>query len=152
MAEYSEVAPDTLTVRLTDGGIAVEYLDNHEVFYQGVPEPVETPHMTAPGKDVHVLVTDETETSGVLMYVNERMTNAEILEASGVGRILLDSGETRSLFPGVEVERTDLRIEITVDGEVVDGRVFVFEEDHFEEHSYELTGRNDTESLRNGDE
>jgi len=141
MVDYSEVAPDTLPVGLTDGGIVVEYLDGREVFYHGVPEPAETPHQTAPGKDIHVLVTDESETSGILMYVDERTTEAEILEDTGVGRVLLDRGELRSLFPGVEATRDDLTYEIDVDQSVVDGRVFVFEEDQFEELSYELTPR-----------
>lgn len=138
MVEHSEVAPDTLSVRLTDGGIVVEYLDDREVFYRGVPEQVTAPHQTAPGKDVHVLVTDESETSGVLMYVDERTTESEILEATGVGRILLDRGETRSVFPGVEAHRTGVRCELDIDESLVDGRVFVFEEDQFSEEAYEL--------------
>lgn len=145
MVDYSEVAPDTLSIRLTDGGVVVEYLDDREVFYRGVPERVETPHATAPGKDVHVLVTDESETSGVLVYVDERTTDAAILEGTGVGRVLLDRGETRTLFPGVEASRDDLTCAVDVDQSVVDGRVFLFEEDQFEEHAYELTPR-DTES------
>lgn len=139
MTSHTEVAPDTLSLRLTDGGIVVEYLDNREVFYHGVPDPTETPHLTAPGKDIHVLVTDESETSGVLLYIDERRTEAAILEGSGVGRILLEPGESRTTFPGVEVQRNDLRYEIDVDDALVDGRVFVFEEDQFEEQSYELT-------------
>jgi hypothetical protein len=139
MVTHSEVPPDTLSVRLVDGGIAVEYLDNREVFYHGVPESTDSPHMTTPGKDVHVLVTDETETSGILVYVDERTTEAEILESSGVGRVLLEKGERRTLFAGVEATRNDLRYEIDIDEAVVDGRVFVFEEDQFAEASYELT-------------
>lgn len=139
MDTHSEVAPDTLSVRLVDGGIVVTYLDGREVFYHGVPEPAETPHLTAPGKDVHVLVTDESETTGVLMYVDERTTDASILEDSGVGRVLLERGEQRTLFPGVTVTRGDLRCELEVDEATVGGRVFVFEEDQFSEHSYELT-------------
>ncbi len=138
MVTHSEVAPDTLSVRLVDGGIVVGYLDGREVFYHGPPTPEETPHLTAPGKDVHVLVTDASETSGILMYVDERTTESSILEATGVGRILLEPGDQRTLFPGVEVERTGLRCEITLDDDLVDGRVFVFEEDQFAEHAYEL--------------
>lgn len=146
MTSFSEVPPSTLSIRLTDGGIVVEYLDNREVFYHGVPEPASTPHQTAPGKDIHVLVTDESETSGIVMYVDERTTGAEILESSGVGRILLDQGERKSLFAGVEAKRNDLRYEIDVDEDLVDGRVFVFEEDQFSEQSYELTPRTSDEA------
>lgn len=139
MVTHSEVPPDTLSVRLVDGGIAVEYLDNREVFYHGVPASADTPYTTTPGKDVHVLVTDKTETSGILVYIDERTTETEILESSGVGRVLLDKGERRTLFAGVEATRNDLRYEIDIDEDVVDGRVFVFEEDQFAEASYELT-------------
>jgi hypothetical protein len=143
MDSHSEVAPDTLSVRLVDGGIVVEYLDGREVFYHGVPQPVETPHLTAPGKEVHVLVTDDSETTGVMMYVDERTTEDGILSTTGVGRLLLDQNERRTVFPGVEVERGDLRYELSLDESTVDGRVFVFEEDQFEEHSYELTASPD---------
>jgi len=138
MDSRSEVPPDTVAVELTGEGVAVEYTDGRVVFYHGVPTPVEPPHSTTPGKDVHVLVTDPPGTSGVLVYVNERKTEAEILEDSGVGRVLLDEGEETTLFPGVRVRSTGLRSEIDVDHGVVDGRVFVFEEDQFEERSVEL--------------
>lgn len=139
MVTHSEVAPDTLSVRLVDGGIAVEYIDDREVFYHGVPESTDPPYLTTPGKDIHVLVTDETETSGILVYIDERTTESDILESSGVGRVLLDKGERRTLFAGVEATRNDLRYEIDIHEDAVDGRVFVFEEDQFAEASYELT-------------
>jgi hypothetical protein len=136
--EHSEVPPDTVGVGLVDGGIVVEYTDDREVFYRGIPERVEAPHQTAPGKEVHVLVTDETERHGVLVYVNERRTDAEILESSGVGRVMLDDGETSTLFPGVRVKGGRLRCEVHLERPLVEGRVFVFEEDQFEERSYEV--------------
>lgn len=139
MTSFEEVPPNTLSVQFVDGGIVVEYLDGREVFYHGVPESTSTPHTTAPGKEIHVLVTDESETSGVLFYIDERTTGADILESSGVGRVLLNKGEERTLFAGVEARRNDLRYDIDVDDTFVDGRVFVFEEDQFEEYAYELT-------------
>jgi len=137
MPDFEEVPPSTLPVELTEDGIVVEYTDGREVFYRGVPERVESPHSTTPGKDVHVLVTDDTEASGVLMYVNERTTEAEILRDTGVGRLLLSEGEESTLFPGVVVRGGNLRSEIAIEDEI-DGRVFIFEEDQFVEHSYEL--------------
>lgn len=134
----SEVPPDTLGVSLVDGGIAVEYADGREVFYRGVPERVEAPHRTAPGKQVHVLVTDATETRGVLVYVDERRTPDEVLRASGVGRVTVTAGETTALFPGVSVRGRELCCELALERDRVDGRVFVFEEDQFEERSIEL--------------
>ena len=137
MDDFEEVPPDTLSVELVEEGIVVEYTDGREAFYRGVPERIESPHQTAPGKDTHVLVVDESETSGVLLYVNERRTDAGILEDTGVGRVLLDADEETTLFPGVTVKGGGLRSEIVVDSDV-SGRVFVFEEDQFSEHSYEL--------------
>lgn len=136
--EHSDVAPDTVGVDLVDGGVVVEYTDGREVFYRGVPEQSEAPHQTAPGKEVHVLVTDETERHGVLVYVNERRSEDEILESSGVGRVMLGDGETSTLFPGVTVKGGRLRCEVQLERALVDGRVFVFEEDQFEERSYEV--------------
>ena len=138
MPSRSEVAPDTLEVRLVDEWIEVEYTDGRQVFYHGVPTTVEGSVKTAPGKDVHVLVTDESESRGVLVYVNERKTEDEILEDTGVGRILLDGAEEATVFPGVTVRETEMRIAVEHDPSVVDGRVFVFEEDEMGERSFEL--------------
>ena len=143
-ADFSDISPHTLAVSLVEGGTVVTYRDGREVFYHGVPEQVTTPHETAPGKDVHVLVTDETESQGVLLYVNERKTADEILEGSGVGRVLLGQGEEATLFPGVRVTGGGVRSTITLEPDLVDGRVFVFEEDQFQEFSYELVGQGDS--------
>lgn len=138
MPSHSEVPPDTLAVALEDEGIEVRYADGRRVFYRGVPEPVEPPLTAAPGKYVHVLVTDEPGTQGVLVYVDERTTEDEILETTGVGRVLLDADESASIFPGVTASRGGLRVEIDADLSAVDGRVFVFVEDEASEQSFEL--------------
>jgi hypothetical protein len=136
--DYAEVPPDTLPVELIDGGIGVTYTDGRRVFYHGTPTPVESPHETAPGKEVHVLVTDGNAASGVLLYVNERATEDGILSDSGVGRVLVGAGKRATVFPGVTVEGRELREAIVVDHDALDGRVFVFEEDQFEERSFEV--------------
>jgi hypothetical protein len=138
MSARNDVAPDTLGVELTEDGILVEYTDGREAFYHGVPEKVDGTLRTQPGKLVQVLVTDPTETEGVLMYVNDRNTHDEILEETGVGRVMLDPGEAESLFPGVDVRMDGYAIEIEADPEVARGRVFVFEEDQLGESSYEF--------------
>jgi len=51
---------------------------------------------------------------------------------------MLDSGETETVFPGVEVTERGMRIEVGADLSVVDGRVFVFEEDELGERRFEL--------------
>jgi hypothetical protein len=139
MSHRSEISPDTLSVSLEAEGVGVEYSDGRTVFYHGVPDPVESVR-TPPGKQVHVLVTDPTETEGVMVYVNDRKTADGILRDSGVGRVLLEQGEETSLFPGVTVRETGYRIEVEADPEVARGRVFVFAEDELGEQSWEIVG------------
>ena len=138
MSARNDVPPDTLGVELSDDGVAVEYLDGREVFYRGVPTATEDRVRAAPGKDVHVLVTDQTETQGIMLYINDLNTHDDILEETGVGRVMLDPGEAESLFPGVDVRMDGYAIEVEADPEVARGRVFVFEEDQLGESSYEF--------------
>lgn len=138
MNRASEVSPSTLPVELTEGGIGIEYLDGRQVFYHGVPSKTAEGHRTTPQMDVHVLVTDQDGTEGILVYLNDRKTDGEILEDSGVGRVLLADGESTSVFPGVTVSRDGFVFEIDVDIETVDGRVFVFEESEMAERRYEI--------------
>ncbi|APE95217.1 MAG: DUF5796 family protein [Halobacteriota archaeon] len=139
MSQRSEVAPEPLGVELDEGGIYVSYQDNRRVFYNGIPELVTGTLRCRPGKDVQVLVTDESETEGVMTYVNELKTADDILESSGVGRVYLDPGESTELFEGVVASVDGLAVEITADMDAVDGRVFVFEEDELGEQMYELS-------------
>ncbi len=138
MSAPTDLAPDTLAVELTDGGVAVEYLDGREVFYNGVPATATGPVRTQPGKEVHLLVTDAAGRQGVLVYVNDRKTEAEILEETGVGRVLLEPGEKAEPFPGVTVSMDGHAVVVDADVAAVDGRVFVFEEDMLGERSVEL--------------
>ncbi len=138
MESRSDVPPDTLPVELTPDGVEVTYQDGRRVFYRGVPTKVSEIVTTAPGTDTHVLVTDEAEQHGVLVYVDERKTEDDILADTGVGRVLLERGEETTVFPGVTVRERQLRVEVEADPAVVDGRVFVFEEDEMGERSFEL--------------
>lgn len=141
----SDVAPDTVGISLEQEGVEVTYTDGRSVFYHGVPQRAEGRVISGPGKDVHVLVTDPTETEGVMVYVNDRKTDDEILKDTGVGRVVLDRGEADSLFPGVEVANSGYRIEVTADPEVARGRVFVFVEDELGEQSYEIVDAEETD-------
>ena len=67
MSNRSDIAPSSLSVELTEDGVAVEYLDGRTAFYHGIPSKVEERVRTAPGKDTHVLITDETETTVALI-------------------------------------------------------------------------------------
>jgi hypothetical protein len=138
MSNRSDVPPDTLGVSLTEDGIEVEYLDGRTAFYRGVPTAVADSVTTGPGKDVHVLVTDPTETQGVMVYVNDLKTHDDILDATGVGRVVVDDGTTETLFPGVDARVEGHRVTVAADPETARGRVFVFAEDEMGERSYEL--------------
>jgi hypothetical protein len=146
MSFRNDVSPQTLGVDLTEDGIAIEYLDGRETFYRGIPTKENDSVRTAPGKDVHVLVTDPTETEGVLVYVNDRNTHDDILESTGVGRLLLEPGEETAVFPGVDVKNENHRIEVEADPETARGRVFVFEEDEMGERSFEIVGEGDDDA------
>ena len=147
MSQRNDVPPKTVGVELREEGVAVEYLDGRVTLYRGVPETV-TGRLTAgPGRDVHVLVTDPTETEGVMLYVNDLKTAGEILADTGVGRVILAEDETESLFPGVTATRlSGQRTAISADPEVARGRVFVFLEDQWSEDSYEFVADADTET------
>lgn len=138
MSQRSNVAPSTLGVDLTENGIAVQYTDSREAFYHGVPEKVTGTLKTPPNKEVHVLVTDPTETEGVMVYVNDHKTHDDVLESTGVGRILLDGDDREEVFPGVEVTTEGYSVLVEADPEIARGRVFVFAEDQMSEHAYEL--------------
>ncbi|MDJ1434659.1 DUF5796 family protein [Halostagnicola sp. A-GB9-2] len=141
MSMRSNVAPSTLEVDLVDGGIVVHYLDGREAFYHGPPEAVEGSIKTPPGKEVHVLVTDPDGIEGVMTYVNDRNTHDEILETTGVGRVMLEGEDDEELFPGVRVSTEAYSIRVDAEPSLVDGRVFVFAEDEMSEHAYELVER-----------
>ncbi|UTF52618.1 DUF5796 family protein [Natronosalvus rutilus] len=138
MSTRSNVAPSTLPVELVDGGVVVRYLDGRETFYNGVPEPKAGSVRSPPGKEVHVLVTDPDGVEGVMTYVNDRNTHEDILEATGVGRVMLEATDEEELFPGVTVTTEGYSVRVEADHDVVDGRVFVFAEDEMSEHAYEL--------------
>jgi len=138
MAERSDIAPETLQVRLDPNGVEVEYLDGRSVFYHGVPQKRIENVVCPPGRDVHVLVTSPDGNEGVMVYVNDRRTHDDILGSTGVGRVILERGEKVSLFPGVEAENHGYRVEVTADPGATQGRVFVFAEDPTSEVAYEL--------------
>ncbi|MFO8115918.1 MAG: DUF5796 family protein [Halorubrum sp.] len=137
----SDVPPTSIGVDLREEGVVVEYLDGRTTLYRGVPDPVEGSITAGPGKETHVLVTDPTETEGVMTYVNDYNTDDEILEDSGVGRVIVEDGERDEVFPGVIVGRTGQRNEVVADPEIAGGRVFVFVEDGWTEGSFEIVER-----------
>jgi hypothetical protein len=136
--DRTNVPPSTLSVELDEKGVGVTYLDGREVFYHGVPEAAEGSVRAMPRMDVHVLVTDAEGTEGVLTYVNDRASHDDVLESTGVGRVLLGEDGTEELFPGVTVSLDGHATVVEADHDIVEGRVFVFEESELGERSYEL--------------
>lgn len=135
----NDVPPSTVGVELREEGVVVEYTDGRTTLYHGVPAAESGTLRTGPGKECHVLVTDPSETEGVMVYVNDLKTHDDILESTGVGRIILDSGEAEEIFPGVTVRRVaGERTEVEADPAVARGRVFVFVEDDWGEQSFEI--------------
>lgn len=146
MVHHSDVPPSTVGIELREEGVVVEYLDDRTTLYRGVPEKVSGELRAAPGKQTHVLVTDPTESEGVMVYVNDVKTHDEILEDSGVGRVVLRSnGDEEELFPGVTIRRDAERIVVDADPEVARGRVFAFVEDDWSEASYEIVSEEEDE-------
>lgn len=137
MSHRSEVSPSTLPVEIDTEGVTVEYLDGRRVHY-APPDSREGTVRCQPGKDVHLLVTGPDSTEGVIVYINDRKTHDDILESTGVGRLLLGTDETSEVFPGVQAQMDGHAIIVDANPEIVGGRVFVFEEDEFGEQAYEI--------------
>ena len=140
MSVRRDVAPATLPVEVDDDGVTVEYLDGRRVTYEGPVEAAEGRVRCAPGKEVHVLVVDDATGRGVMVYVNDRNTAGDILEATGVGRVVLEPGDEDEVLQGVVVRLDGYAAEVVADPTVAGGRVFVFEEDELGERAYELVG------------
>lgn len=138
MSQRRDVSPATIPVDVGDDGVAVEYLDGRRAEYPGPVEAVPETVQCAPGKEVHVLVTDAAADRGVVVYVNDRNTAGDILEDAGVGRVMLGTGESSELFPGVVATLDGHSVVVDAELDVVDGRVFVFEEDEFGQRAVEL--------------
>jgi hypothetical protein len=150
MSNRNDVPPGTVSVDLRDEGVVVEYADGRETLYRGVPSTEAGSVRTGPGKECHLLVTDPTESEGVMLYVNDLKTEDEILEDTGVGRVMVDVGESEEVFPGVTAHHRDgRRIEVEADPEVARGRVFVFVEDDWGEQSFEIVSEEDEDADEN---
>lgn len=138
MSVRNDVSPSTLGVEVGDDGVIVEYLDGRRVTYRDEPAAKPGQVRCAPGKHVHILVTDPSTAEGVMVYINDRKTHDEILEATGVGRIVLEAGEAAEVFPGVTARMDGHAVVVEADLAVAGGRVFVFEEDDLGERAFEI--------------
>lgn len=137
MSQRGDVSPRTLSVSVDEESIGVEYLDGRRVTYRGAPTEKEETIRCRPGKHVHLLVTDQSSSEGVMVYVNDRKTSDDILASTGVGRVVLEPGEQAEVVPGVTIRQDGYAVEVDADPATVGGRVFVFEEDETGERSFE---------------
>ena len=143
MRAHSNVSPAPLPVDQSGAGISIEYLDGRRVTYHADPEDTESDVEATITREVHVLVVDPRGEEGVMVYVNDYDTDDEILEATGVGRVLLSDGDVERIFPGVTATRQGERILIDIDEESFDGWAYVFVENQLGEHAYRLATPSD---------
>lgn len=138
MRHRSNVSPVPLAVERDDDDIVLEYLDGRTVRYRGPLEPREGSVSAPITLELQVLVLDEDASEGIMVYVNDYDTVDDILEETGVGRVLLGDGDTEALYPGVIATRSGQTIEVEVDDALTDAWVFVFVENQFGERAYRL--------------
>lgn len=138
MATRESVTPATLRVEHEDEGLVVEYLDGRRTVYRQDPEPTEPPLRLTPERLVQILHTDPDQHEGVLVYVNDRDTTADILEESGVGRVTLAPNEEAVVMPGITVTMDGHAPVLSVEFDAIDGELYVFSEGHLGSAAYRL--------------
>lgn len=134
----SDIAPSTLSVAVEPDEVVVEYLDGRAARYREPRQEQSGPVRCRPGTEVHVLVTDRAADEGVILYINDRSTHDDILESTGVGRLIMDPGEEATVFPGVTARMDGHAVVINGDPTTAEGRIFVFEEDERGERAVEI--------------
>lgn len=138
MRHRSNVSPAPLTVDRDGDGIEVRYRDGRTVRYAD-PVPADGERIAAnTAYEIHALVTDPDGSEGVMVYVNDHDTSDDILESTGVGRLLLEPGEEAAIYPGVTAARSRERITVRADPDAIDGSLYVFVENELEERAFRL--------------
>lgn len=126
MRHRSNVSPVPLSVERRPEEVVLTYLDGRVVTYAGPFEPRDGSVTANRSFAVHVLVVDHDTDQGVMTYVNDLDTSDDILESTGVGRVILDDGDREVLYPGVEVRRSGEEVTVTTDETVDDAAVYTF--------------------------
>lgn len=135
MEARSNVTPVPLTLDIGDESISLQYQDGRIVTYPGPFNSREEVSATLT-YEIHVLITDGTE--GRMVYINDYDTSDEVLESTGVGRVILEEGSSAAVYPGVTARREGERITIEADAEAIEGSVYTFVENQLEEYAYQL--------------
>lgn len=136
MRHRSNVSPAPLPVERGEDGVTVEYHDGRRVRYAGPIEVAEERVSATTSFEIHVLVADPAFTEGIVVYINDYDTRDDILDATGVGRVLLADGAVEAIYPGVRAGRSGETIEVSVDPDLSDAWVYVFVENQLNERAY----------------
>lgn len=139
----SNVSPVPLPVHRNAGGIQVEYLDGRRVTYGAPREETDGPVEATVTFEVHVLVVDPEREEGIMVYLNDYDTDDEILETTGVGRVLLAPEAREVIYPGVAVRRVGDRVRVTTEEPLEAAAVYVFVENELGERAYHLAASDD---------
>lgn len=143
MTYRTNVSPTFLPVRKQGSQIELTYLDGRVVTYSG---PFNSSLDTIEANrsvEVHVLIVDHDFTEGMMVYINDYDTIDDILESSGVGRIILADESVESLYPGVQVSRDGERIRVNASDAPSDIWVYAFIESQLTENAYRLSAPSD---------
>lgn len=138
MSPLGNVSPASLPVHAGDEGIEITYLDDRRVTYRATPESTQSPVRVQERSQVHVLIVGPDGDAGRLVSINDRKTSNNILERTGVGRVLLDDGGEATLAPGVDVHRSGEELIVHVSPVVGERRILVFVDTQRHEHAYEV--------------
>lgn len=142
MVHRDEVDPVPLDVGVVDGSLAVKYQDGRQVRYDQPLKRTDESVRVQSHRHIHVLVFDPSADQGILVYINDLNTEAEILSDTGVGRVFVSADDRRTIYPGVTATGDGRIVEIAAEFETLDEeRVFVFEESARVEQAYELFPR-----------
>lgn len=141
MTALGNVSPAMLPVHAGDEGVEITYLDDRCVTYRATPESIQSPVRVQERSHVHALIFGPDGDAGRLVYINDRKTSDNILERTGVGRILLDDGAEATLAPGVDVRRAGEEIAVHVSRAAGERRVLVFVDTQRHEQAYEVAPR-----------
>lgn len=140
MQHRSNVSPVPLPVERESDRIRLTYLDGRVVTYRGPFDDRDGGVRANRSFAVHVLVVDPESEEGVMTYINDYDTSDDILESTGVGRVLLAEGESEAIYPGVTARLSGETIDVRVHSAVGQVNVYAFVENDRGESAVKLTG------------
>lgn len=128
MEHRSNVSPVPLTVERSTEAVSLQYLDDRVVTYRGPFEESQSELRANRSFEVHILVIDPDTGEGIMTYINDYDTSDEILESTGVGRVLIDDGQREVIYPGITATLEGETIHVSLDSSIDDVWVYAFVE------------------------